>query len=876
MSVRISDTLTPGGYPQPKLLGSIGKYVIEKEIGKGSFAIVYRGHLASNTSRPVAIKAISKQKLKNRKLLENLEVEISILRNIKHGHIVSLFDCERTDQKFYLIMEYCALGDLTCLIKGNETSTSDHPILSRLFETYPSPNTRERGLHHAFTLNFLQQLASALKFLRSRNLVHRDIKPQNLLLSLPRFDCENSHVFHDAGYVGIYNFPILKVADFGFARFLPNASMADTLCGSPLYMAPEILNCQKYDAKVDLWSAGAVLFEMCCGRPPFRATNHIELYRKIKRNKDRIIFPPHFDSYDNKRTEYINEKESDFHEINACLKDLIQRLMTFDPTKRMNFGEFFTDRLVNFDLSLFELKDVASRTLWQPNSKEIIKGSIFASDLPPTGPKLPLSPITIPPTSHSSQQQVRQQIGTGFPTGARNVVEGDKKGVISRLAMGYGNFDQGTASEMTMDTGNSPTIKDDYVMVDKAVVQVNEMADKFEFANLASKPSFKTRLKENLLSGMPIFEPRILPNGNRRKPLGKNPLNVPGTSSNEFNQPPPSRVPQNCSPIISGSQGVFDDQSDKSSSIFNDQLFQYLARDIPLRLSEDYCENEGGPPISYDKLDDWSIRNLSNGELLLTLERLCVRIYVLLSFAEVKYSQAATYDGFIRMGIGTWFNRHKIAQEKEQEVGRAERRDYPQYNTKSIESDLRLHREAMVLFSKALSIINKVLRLSSLWWDVFSEGRSCKESYQLPRLNLMVQWAREKYNICTVRVEDLQLKILEHTTGVDSVYVAHNYPEKGSVEEGDVVLEQLLYDRALGLSRSAAEIELGGESLEGCELLYATAIWMLDIALDNEKSDTDSALDDQDQKIIKGYIQSISHRLKRVVSRSNSYSSNSE
>ena len=108
-------------------------------------------------------------------------------------------------------MEYCALGDLTCLIKGNETSTSDHPILSRLFETYPSPNTRERGLHHAFTLNFLQQLASALKFLRSRNLVHRDIKPQNLLLSLPRFDCENSHVFHDAGYVGIYNFPILKV-----------------------------------------------------------------------------------------------------------------------------------------------------------------------------------------------------------------------------------------------------------------------------------------------------------------------------------------------------------------------------------------------------------------------------------------------------------------------------------------------------------------------------------------------------------------------------------------------------------------------------------------------------------------------------------------
>ena len=870
MSGRIPDISTPSGYPQTKPFGSVGRYVIEQEIGKGSFAVVYRGHLVSNISQHVAIKAISKQKLKNKKLLENLEVEISILRNIKHGHIVSLFDCERTDQKFYLIMEYCALGDLTFLIKSSETSTFDHPILSRLFQIYPSPNTRARGLHHAFTLNFLQQLASALKFLRSHNLVHRDIKPQNLLLSLPRLDCENSHKFHDAGYVGIYNFPILKVADFGFARFLPSASMADTLCGSPLYMAPEILNCQKYDAKVDLWSVGAVLFEMCCGRPPFRATNHIELYRKIKRNKDRIIFPPHFDSYDNKRREYINERESDFHEINACLKDLIQRLMAFDPAKRMNFGEFFADKIVNFDLSIFELKDVASKALWQSNSREVTKSTIFASKPLPTEPLLPLSSI-----SHSPQQQTRQQIITDFPTRIRNGVEKDKKGPISRLAAGRGDVDIGTTSGMTMDTGSASTIKDDYVMVDKAIVQVNEMADKFNSANLAPKPSFKTRLKENFLAGIPIFEPRTLPNGNHRKPLSKNPLSVLGTSLNEFNKSVSPSVPQNHSTIVSGSQRLYEDQLSKSSSIFNDQLFQYLTRGIPSRLSEDYREHEEGLPIRYDKLDDLSIRNLSNEEFLSILERLCVRVYVLLSFAEVKYSQAVTYNGFTSMGIGTWFNGHTIAQEGEKEVRRVEHRDYPQY-TKGIEFDLRLHREAMVLFLKILSIIDKVLRLSSLWWNAFSEGRSCKESRQLPRLNLMVQWAREKYNICTVKVEDLQVKILERTTGIDSVDETYHYSEKGSVEEGGVVLEQLLYDRALELSRSAAKIELSGESLEGCELLYGTAIWMLDIALDSEKPGADSALDGQDQKIIKGYIQSISRRLKAVVSRSSAYGSNSE
>ena len=74
---------------------------------------------------------------------------------------------------------------------------------------------------------------------------------------------------------------MLKIADFGFARSLPSTSLAETLCGSPLYMAPEILRYEKYDAKADLWSVGTVLYEMVVGRPPFRATNHVELLRKI-------------------------------------------------------------------------------------------------------------------------------------------------------------------------------------------------------------------------------------------------------------------------------------------------------------------------------------------------------------------------------------------------------------------------------------------------------------------------------------------------------------------------------------------------------------------------------------------------------------------
>lgn len=120
--------------------------------------------------------------------------------------------------------------------------------------------------------------------------------------------------------------PILKVADFGFARFLPNASLADTLCGSPLYMGPEILSYKKYDAKADLWSVGAVLYEMVTGRPPFRAQNHIELLKKIQENNDKIHFP------DERHSEIV---------IGSDLKDLIRKLLKKNPVERLPFEDFF-------------------------------------------------------------------------------------------------------------------------------------------------------------------------------------------------------------------------------------------------------------------------------------------------------------------------------------------------------------------------------------------------------------------------------------------------------------------------------------------------------------------------------------------------------
>lgn len=220
----------------------VAGYALQQRLGSGSFATVYKGVKVASpeggtpSSIPegadtVAIKAITRTSDKlTKKVLENLEMEISILRNYRHPNIVCLHDVQKTERHFFLILEYCGGGDLQRLIRTRKAG--------RLSETLTRRLTRD--------------LASGLKFLWSQELIHRDIKPQNLLITGPlpldeMNDPEKIDVNEEARQAA--NFPssqfALKIADFGFARHLQTASLAETLCGSPLYMAPEILQHQR-------------------------------------------------------------------------------------------------------------------------------------------------------------------------------------------------------------------------------------------------------------------------------------------------------------------------------------------------------------------------------------------------------------------------------------------------------------------------------------------------------------------------------------------------------------------------------------------------------------------------------------------------------
>ncbi|CAO1614108.1 unnamed protein product [Parajaminaea phylloscopi] len=395
--------------PRPTSPGPrIGPFHIGKEIGKGSFAVVHRGYAdpdapgapsgesASGQRRDVAIKIVIRRKL-TQKLSDNLESEIAILKAVSHPNIVELVECLKTDAHIYLIMDFSSGGDLSQYIrKKGVLPEDDNSLRSRAFnraaKKYPHPS--EGGLHDRVVRSFVEQLASAMEFMRARNIVHRDIKPQNLLLQPPTTQC--LQLGHPEGI------PQMKVADFGFARSLPAASLAETLCGSPLYMAPEILRHERYDAKADLWSIGAVTYEMIVGKPHFRAANYIELLRRIERNDDRIRFPD-----ERSRATWLREVEKRREAGEAVtaeeeergptpvaedLKTLVRGLLKRHSIERISFEEFFSSSVIQ------DARPAgAKRSLRESTEGTGVQAiaPLVASPLKPTaGPSLPLQPAS--------------------------------------------------------------------------------------------------------------------------------------------------------------------------------------------------------------------------------------------------------------------------------------------------------------------------------------------------------------------------------------------------------------------------------------------------------------------------------------------------
>lgn len=880
---------------------SVGDFVVEKEIGKGSFAQVYqgwhqvscaparpspgpspfplRGHLSDirsptrtlahrfsgsskaghsltaspqETRQVVAIKCVELERL-NKKLRENLYGEIQILKTLRHPHIVALHDCIESSTHINLVMEYCELGDLSLFIKKRE-KLSTHPATHDMARKYPSaPNS---GLHEVVIRHFIKQLSSALEFLRKKNYVHRDVKPQNLLLlpaegmrsqrGLPVMEASQNSLIPVAGLASL---PMLKLADFGFARVLPSTSLADTLCGSPLYMAPEILRYERYDAKADLWSVGTVLYEMATGRPPFRARNHVELLRKIEAAEDVIKFP----------REVI---------ISADLKALIRALLKRNPVERLSFENFFNHTVVTNEIPGLVEDDIPKSTKKEPQLEQPRSGV-------PSSPRI----ASLRQEGMESPGENRTSRGrTSSPSPSRGTAgtprrseegrqpesssRGEKEGLGIRRP-GPHHVASAPVAPRTADAvprrntapKDTPQIETrrpapssraqseetaaqdvmferDYVVVERRHVEVNALADELAANEQYGVQAQGTRAgqlaRRSSQKGIPTS------------------TSVP-TSTNARNAVVPQGRPghdrrSSYDRILSSSPVAPSSAISKAIQDASLRLFGFKVP--PLRGSKGQSPPMYQPfpayptPTTAGLLGDGTTTQAADEDALAaqTIEELATRSDVVFGFAEVKFKQLIPIAP-AEYGLGGADVEQLTSEEGEL----------------TVEAVVSLAEEALVLYVKSLTLLARAMDIASVWWSNRSRGEAATgvaaavAQSVVQRINAVVQWVRERFNEVLEKSEVVRLKLIEAQKLLPEDHPSHplnQATESISSSAGSAIkqvyltpgvsAEKLMWDRALEMSRAAAIDEVTNENLQGCELSYITAIRMLEAVLDHD------------------------------------------
>lgn len=245
-------------------------YTLEEELGRGTFSIVRKG-VSKKNGESAAVKIIDKSRIQDKK--DMLKAEVDILKNVEHPNIVLLKEMFETQSYIFLVME---------LISGGE-----------LFD-----KICERGSYNELDASkIVRDILQAVNYLHKKGIMHRDLKPENLLFESSKPDAP------------------IKLADFGLSAFVGDENMLKTACGTPGYVAPEVLLGYKYTVAVDMWSVGVIMYILLCGFPPFYEDNVVALFEQIIEGN--YSFP---DPY--------------WTEITDSAKHLISQLLQVEPEKR--------------------------------------------------------------------------------------------------------------------------------------------------------------------------------------------------------------------------------------------------------------------------------------------------------------------------------------------------------------------------------------------------------------------------------------------------------------------------------------------------------------------------------------------------------------
>lgn len=209
-------------------------YMIGEIVGSGAFATV-RKVVHRKTKQARALKILKKKKSDDK---DKMYLEVDILKTLVHPNIISIFEFYEDSKNFYVVTEQCEGGELFEQIVDKGTLTESEAA------------------------NIMHQLFIAINYCHKKNITHRDLKPENIML-----DTKNSS--------------LIKIIDWGNARFFDKTKMMTKASGTPYYIAPEVLN-NKYNEKCDIWSLGVIAYLLLCGYPPFNGDNDDEILRKVK------------------------------------------------------------------------------------------------------------------------------------------------------------------------------------------------------------------------------------------------------------------------------------------------------------------------------------------------------------------------------------------------------------------------------------------------------------------------------------------------------------------------------------------------------------------------------------------------------------------
>ncbi|ORE02363.1 camp-dependent protein kinase 6 [Rhizopus microsporus var. microsporus] len=282
----------------------LSDFKIERTVGTGSFG---RVHLIQSkiNQRYYALKVLKKAEIVKLKQVEHTNNERAILASVQHPFIVNLWGSFQDDANLYMVMDYVPGGELFSFLRKSKKFSNE---VARFYAG---------------------EVLLALAYLHSKDIIYRDLKPENILLDA------HGHI---------------KVTDFGFAKKVPDITW--TLCGTPDYLAPEIIQTKGYGKAADFWAFGVLIFEMLAGYPPYYDDNQFKLYEKILTTQPK--YPAHMD---------------------AAAKDLLKHLLTTDLSQRYgNLKRGYLDIMEHKWFAPLDFEKLIQRKIKPPHIPHI-KGS---------------------------------------------------------------------------------------------------------------------------------------------------------------------------------------------------------------------------------------------------------------------------------------------------------------------------------------------------------------------------------------------------------------------------------------------------------------------------------------------------------------------